>query len=231
MRSSANVDPQTYYYGVFEPEESFYSFCSYGCVLGLSTLGSPDDVWSRASIGLGYSGDTSVETMVHEVGHAHGREHAPCGLGGQTSDPGYPYSKAELGVWGYDYINNELLKASSHVDMMSYCSPIWLSDYTYGALYDRIKAIKGQRSARSADGKRSYRSMVVEPNGDLVLGDMMTVLGEPKGAPQVVEWIDGQGESVKQVDGYFYPFSHIEGGIILTEEPLFPFESARLVAE
>jgi hypothetical protein len=228
MRSSANVDPQTYYYGVFEPEESFYSFCSWGCILGLSTLGGPNDVWSRASIGLGYTGDTSAETMVHEVGHAHGREHAPCGLGGQSSDNRYPYKDAELGVWGYDIINNELIKASSHYDMMSYCSPIWISDYSFGELYDRVKAIKSQRSVRAADAERSFRSIRVEPNGETIIGDMLTVFGEPEGALRMVDWLDADGALVKQAQGYFYPYSHLDGGIVLVEEPAFEIVGAKL---
>lgn len=230
MRSAANVDPQTYYYGVFEPDESFYSFCSWGCVLGLSTMGGPNDVWSRASIGLGYTGDTSAETMVHEVGHAHGREHAPCGLGGQSSDNRYPYDDAELGVWGYDIINDDLIKASTHYDMMSYCSPIWTSDYTFGEMYDRIKAIKSQRSVRAADVERSFRSVRVEPNGETSIGDLLTVFGEPGGSPQLVDWLDTDGAVVKQAQGYFYPYSHLDGGIVLLEEPAFNVTGARLVS-
>jgi len=229
MRSSANVDPQTYYYGVFEPDGSFYSFCAQGCVLGLSTMGGPNDVWSRASIGLGYTGETSAETMVHEVGHAHGREHSPCGLGGQSSDNQYPYDDAEIGVWGYDIINDELLKAASHYDLMSYCSPIWVSDYNYGALYDRVKAIKSQRSVRAADVERSYRSIQVEPDGEAIIGELLTVFGEAQGDPQPLEWLNADGTPLKQVQGYYYPYSHLDGGIVLVDEPGFEVDGARLV--
>jgi hypothetical protein len=230
MRSAANVDPQTYYYAVFEPDETFYSFCSWGCILGLSTMGGPNDVWSRASIGLGYTGDTSAETMVHEVGHAHGREHAPGCLDDMPADNRYPYDDAEIGVWGYDIINDELMKAASHYDMMSYCAPIWVSDYTYGELYDRIKAIKSQRSVRAADVERSYRSIRVEPDGETIIGELLTVFGEPEGEPQALDWLDAEGAVVKQVQGYFYPFSHLDGGLVLVHEPGFSVDGVRLVS-
>ena len=38
----------------------------------------------------------SVNTAAHEVGHAHGREHAPCG-GAQSTDPSFPYSNGGIG--------------------------------------------------------------------------------------------------------------------------------------
>jgi hypothetical protein len=65
----------------------------------------------------------------HEWGHNWAREHAPCGGAGNPDD-NYPYTGGEIGVIGYDLVNDELKPAASH-DLMGYCNEEWISDYTY----------------------------------------------------------------------------------------------------
>ena len=79
--------------------------------------------------------------MVHEVGHAHGREHAPCGLGGQPSDRYYPNNTGKIDDWGFDHRSSDLRSPGTYVDVMSYCSPSWISVYNYDALYTRFENI------------------------------------------------------------------------------------------
>ncbi len=87
-------------------------FCGGGCVAGLGMIGGSQDAYSRAAIGLGYSGEIATETAVHEIGHTHGRQHSPCG-GAQGTDPAYPYQDGSIGVWGYDLLDkNSSLPAS-----------------------------------------------------------------------------------------------------------------------
>ncbi|VAW32251.1 hypothetical protein MNBD_CHLOROFLEXI01-3228 [hydrothermal vent metagenome] len=71
----------------------------------------------------------------HELGHNFGRQHAPCNVSG---DPNYPYAGASIGQYGLDGIGGslQLLSPGGYVDMMSYCDPVWVSDYTYKALYN-----------------------------------------------------------------------------------------------
>ena len=73
----------------------------------------------------------------HEIGHNLGRSHAPCG-GAGGPDPNYPYGGASIGQYGTDIQGNNVAfySPTSHVDMMSYCAPEWISDYTYEALYN-----------------------------------------------------------------------------------------------
>lgn len=108
--------------------------------------------FNRASIGPGTRTNIVVgvgwfsrqrqttELVAHELGHNHGRRHAPCG-GAASPDAGYPHAGAQIGFTGIDMYtwslaggSPPLLGASSTFDVMSYCVPAWISDYTYQAL-------------------------------------------------------------------------------------------------
>ena len=71
----------------------------------------------------------------HEVGHNFGRGHAPCGVSGDAS---YPYSGGSIGQYGLDVSKSRVWSPNAPdkaKDVMSYCGPQWISDYTYKALY------------------------------------------------------------------------------------------------
>jgi len=98
--------------------------------------------YSSGAAGLGYIGlpaamgwdyqPSGAEVMAHELGHNFGRLHAPCG-GPSQVDGAYPYSGANIGVFGYDIYSGQA-KAPVLRDLMSYCDPPWISDYTYKAI-------------------------------------------------------------------------------------------------
>ncbi|WP_306590314.1 IPT/TIG domain-containing protein [Geothrix sp. 21YS21S-4] len=88
----------------------------------------------RTAIGwdkTGYAdGGNYPEVFAHETGHNMGRSHSPCG-GASDPDPNYPYSGALIGMWGYDTVLNALQSPATTKDIMAYCKPNWVSDYTY----------------------------------------------------------------------------------------------------
>ena len=134
-----------YYYGVLTPGTSMDDYCAGSCVVGLSNVASRTQAQYRGAIGPGYfSGakDTfSQETMGHELGHALGREHAPCET--DDADPAFPYPGGSTGVFGYD--GTRLLDPAKYTDVMGYCVPVWISDYTYDPIFDRIFYVNGLR--------------------------------------------------------------------------------------
>ncbi len=218
-RWSNNFDDDVYVYGAFSPASSYGTFCSSGCVAGLSIrVESASDADFRVSVGLGFSGEDVTETMAHEVGHAHGREHAPCGLGGQPSDPSYPYSGAALGVPGYDIVNGNLVQPNSNFDVMSYCPPTWVSDYTFEELFDRIVAVNAMASVTGGEAT-AWRTAIVDPDGTIrpTDGRLETLLPPGKDAG-LVEVLDEDGEVVDVVEGRFAPFDHLDGGILLVPD-------------
>lgn len=104
-----------HYYGVVNPSYT-------GGVAGVGYIGGPAALgWDRP----GSRGGVAA----HEWGHNWGRQHAPCG-GAGNPDQNYPYSGGEIGVVGYDVVQESLRPADWH-DLMGYCDNEWISDYTY----------------------------------------------------------------------------------------------------
>ncbi|HQY64040.1 MAG TPA: M66 family metalloprotease [Polyangiaceae bacterium] len=222
LRRDDRADSETYYYGVFNPSASFGSFCSRGCVTGLSGLvNRPADAFLRASVGLGFTGVESANTMAHEIGHAHGREHAPCG-GASGADRSFPHRGGGIGSWGYDILSKKLISPTTGKDMMGYCDPAWVSDYTFSALYDRILAVSGAQEASAqrstAGGGGSYRIVSFDGDGEAKTSDVMHLDHEPEGAPQQVEYLGESSRVMARATAHVYRYDHLPGGIVVAPE-------------
>ncbi len=218
LREDENAAFEEYYYGVFVPDSSFANYCSGGCIAGLSSLAqSAQQEWARVSIGLGYSGQGSADTMVHEIGHAHGREHAPCGV----QDAGYyPHSGASIGVQGYDFVNKQLKSTSGYTDFMGYCDPTWVSDYSYNWLQDRITDVNGSALLQLPEGfSPRWSTVMISPDGSGKRGTDLTLRAPPQGKATQVEFLDATGGVLDVVGGSFHPYSHLDGGTLLFPEP------------
>lgn len=121
-----------YYHGILAWPASRYPF-SWGFA-GIAYIGG----WAALTLshveGV-YRGDGPFgSTLAHELGHNLTLRHAPgCGAGG--SDPDYPYTGAFTGVWGIDFSTGgdfgRLISPARYRDFMSYCDPVWTSDFTF----------------------------------------------------------------------------------------------------
>ena len=116
-------------------------------IAGLGYVGAATAIgWDKAdSNAYGESGVNSG-VYAHETGHNFGLNHAPCG--GPTDSQGWPattpYADALIGVWGVDVATDTLKDPTLDHDIMSYCAPIWVSDYNYG------KALANRQSGSAA---------------------------------------------------------------------------------
>ena len=211
-RLSDKVGKDVYYYAPFAPTASIGQFCGGGCVAGLGLLGQASDNFSRAAIGLSFPGDAdSIITALHETGHNHGRQHAPCDV--QDVDPKYPHKGGQDGVWGYNFITKKLFPPTVP-DMMGYCVPVWISDYTFNGLFQRIKAVNAPQRVIVPEALRDrmYDRALVNPDGSLQWLSSMRMEEPPSTDDEraIVVESEGLNENVK---ASFYRFDHLEGGI------------------
>ena len=225
LRSSEQPSSDKYYYGVFAPAPSFSQYCSGGCIAGLSALSPADDVFSRGSIGLGFfaqnSSFNSPDTMSHELGHAHGLPHAPCGVAGEGP---FPYAGAKIGAWGWDLLGSTLLPPTSRVDVMSYCDPTWISDFNYDRLFKRVTHVHGVQSQWIVEPNRApgrFVSVLVDENGAPSWGHSFDLADPVLGDAVELELLDESGSARGTTSAYRYALSHTEGELLLVRESSF----------
>jgi hypothetical protein len=120
--------------------------------------------------------------MAHELGHAHGRKHAPCGSA-PDADPGFPRGDGAIGVWGWDQRSPKAIIPPAIKDVMSYCGQRWISDYTFQALAERSTLVNQPRAAVAGAALTATpevsagRVLLVAPDGSARWG--LPAHGEP----------------------------------------------------
>ncbi|MSP26839.1 MAG: hypothetical protein EXR75_17200 [Myxococcales bacterium] len=213
LRSSDGAADDEYYYGIFAPSGSVESYCGGGCIAGLGYLGAPNSPYARAAIGLGFSGGMAHETALHELGHNHGREHAPCG-GVASADSQFPYANGGIGSYGYDLLNGKLYAPNQYADIMGYCQPTWISDYTFTSLYQHATAVAGANIVVPPElMHREYQRLRVGADGMLTWLSPVTLDKPPMGEP--VELSATTAFGTEQLTGSLFRFDHLAGGTLL----------------
>lgn len=221
LRKRDGAASDVYYYGVFTPTSTFSTYCSGGCTTGLCHLPGPSDTYLRACVGVGFTGSSSAATMAHELGHAHGIRHAPCG-GVSGSDSSYPYTGGKIGSWGIDLRSNTLMSPTKHYDFMSYCGPEWISDYAFDRITHRMDYVRKNPLILGGEA-RTYTFVHVLADGSLEWGSDIT-LDEPMfGEPHEVAYVGKDGTRAK-VTGYFHPYGE-DGGSLLVPKATTAFDA------
>ncbi|MEZ4375965.1 MAG: M66 family metalloprotease [Polyangiaceae bacterium] len=239
LRQSDNPSAETYYYGVMAPASRFSSFCGGGCTAGLGSVPSANSDYYRAAIGLGFfpdgSNSGSSDTLAHEVGHTLGREHAPCG-GVSSYDGNFPYSGGGIGSWGYDVRSQKVLSPSGRYDVMGYCDPTWLSDYTYGAMFDRIAYVNANPDVHLPVGSLraagAFEAFTLRPDGTLESLGRVQLRAPAMGDAALIHPVDEQGRALAAVSGYFTPYGDDElGGTLLVPVRALPSATQGLISK
>jgi hypothetical protein len=159
-------------------------------IAGLGWVGAPAAVaWDKSGSAPG--------VIAHELGHNFGRLHAPCG-NPSGPDASYPYVGGGIGTWGIDLPALSLKSPATLKDLMSYCHPEWVSDYTYmGVLSFRGAGPTVLPSAAAGPGLLVWGRM---RNGTIILEPALTVNAPPRlpgrPGPEQIEGLDGAGNRV-----------------------------------
>jgi hypothetical protein len=134
------------------------------------------------------------------------------------ADPDFPYSSGGIGVLGFDIAAQRLLD-TQHRDVMGYCGPVWISDYNYALLYDRLVAVTASfaTSLKRATTPIALRPVIIDIDGTLSIGDAIWVDSAPRGEAVTVEWIGETGQS-EELRATLVKVSHLPGGILYVPE-------------
>ncbi|MCA9628141.1 MAG: hypothetical protein KC766_10765 [Myxococcales bacterium] len=214
FRNKDGEGDDVYYYGIFNPADTFTSYCGSGCLLGVTLLNNnPPETGNallRLALGVGFEG-FAADTAAHELGHAHGRQHVKCGLGLDPSsiDPSYPHDGKTIGTWGYDITTGELRDPAVFSDMMGYCSKVHISDYNYRALFERSQRVNQPRII----GELAYDVIAVDGSGSAHFATSFTRQAPLEGAAVHVSGHDAKG--TRAVRGEFFRYDHLPGGWLL----------------
>lgn len=192
-----------YYYGLVSAADTFDAYCGGSCVTGQSYLvEDAADADIRVGAGMGFGGPDSVATLIHELGHLHGREHAPCGV--NSWDDAYPYTDASIGSWGRNPEDGSFLSPDVFTDFMGYCDDTWVSDYTMGALHTRAR-ILADAQPRGVPASR-FRMLSQEEDGTWHWGTVHNA--RPQGPTVALECLDARGQRIAQVLAHRVRLSH-----------------------
>ncbi|MCH9693202.1 MAG: hypothetical protein K0U72_01725 [Gammaproteobacteria bacterium] len=126
--------------------------------------------------------DDTRETTAHELGHNFSLPHAPCG-GPRGPDPNFPYSDGSIGVWGHNVFTGDSFSPAGRVkDLMTYCNPVWISDYNF----DKIIRRRLSTDARVQRPSAASRSLMVRgsiENGQVRIETVIEI-EQPPSVPQ-----------------------------------------------
>ncbi len=203
--------PLVHYYGLFVPAKR--GMGGRGAYPGFTSVGE-------------YHRDGSNKTLnAHEIGHNLGRSHVGCG-GPRSPDPNYPYTAQRISqeltgnaaYYGFNIVSHEIYPPT-YKDYMSYCTPEWISPYTYKAQMEWLKTYPEKRK-RKAEIDKVKKDL----EGNRATKPVVIVTGEIfRSGATVTAIYDGNGHvaSFKERSDYEIRFINLNGDTYATH-PLKP---------
>lgn len=200
--------PSRYYYGVIQP-----TYTNGGT--GLGRMNTPSAIGVDWDSPISSSAtDWRAMTAAHEWGHNFGREHIGCG-NPDDPDPLYPHDVNTIGAYGYDVYRNTLIDYATTRDLMSYCTPLWVSDYTYKAVLTFRGSAAGAVPAESGGpvrgllvwGQIGPDGLRLEPSFEITA--IPSLPGRP--GPTSIEAFDASGRPLFDLSFAAEELDHLPG--------------------
>jgi hypothetical protein len=226
LRRSDEVPDDVYYYGLVDPSESLEAYCAGPCLVGLTVRNDeppgPGSVDLRLALGVGFP-RVAADSAAHELGHAHGLRHAPCGpnLDAASVDADYPHAGGALGATGFDFTTGALVLSGEATDVMGYCGERWVSDYHFAKLLTRAAQVN-ERLTQGLSAQQApvpHEVLSVDGAGHTRWSTVsMAPLREGRGATVRLE---GAGGERLEADARWFTYDHLPGGFVAVASPAF----------
>ena len=153
-----------------------------------------------------------ANVIAHELGHNLSLLHAP-GCGAGDPDREFPYEDGSIGGWGYDVLNETLVSPGTS-DIMTYCRPQWISEFSFAKALGHRSRSASQRPAAAAKAASTKGLLLwggLNESGELFLEPAFAVT-----APPSLPRIDGPytltGEDAHGDNLFSLPFGMPEFG-------------------
>jgi hypothetical protein len=176
----------------------------------------------QVAVSAYFAGETpTYDAIVHELGHAHGRGHTNCSDSGEITgiDEEYPYEHGATGSWGWDFREKaKLIEPVDHKDMMGYCSPTWISNYTYTAIAERAQEVNGQPLVRGTQVVVGWESLLLYGDGTARWGGSSEAT-MPVGNAEPAEILDAAGQVIDRLQIVRVPTSHTKDSFVYIPRP------------
>ena len=177
----------------------------------------------------------AADNIAHELGHNMSLLHAPCG-DPLSWDHAYPYPEGNVGAWGYDFLNGELVSPDTP-DLMTYCGPPdWISDYNFSkAIRYRQTEDYMKRIAPASSGVAARTLLLwgrVDQSGDIVLNPAFVVdaaVSTPtESGPYRITGENADGRALFSFDFDMEEIDDGEGAVFAYTIPVAPSWRGRL---
>jgi Peptidase M66 len=225
QRTADKPANDVYYFGLVKPADTLRTYCGSGCTTGIgfvvTSATGTSSASGRSAVGIGFGDSNSYLTMSHEIGHNHGRNHAPCSTAGTISgvDANYPYAGGLIGSWGYDARTKILIDPTKGTDIMGYCSNQWMSDYTYSGITTRVAAVNGIAMIYTPpDVLSRWRVLLVDGKGPR-WGIPITDEVPPEGDAELATVYDATGTAIANLVVYRTLIADVDGSMTMIPEP------------
>ena len=104
-------------------------------------------------------------------------------------------------------------------DMMGYCRPCWISDYSYRAIFKRLQIANSDAEKSVVNEPRRFRVGLVDGSGTFAWRRYDNIRSRVDGDQIDIELLNKAGKTTGHVTGHYFLYDHEPGGMLLVPAP------------
>jgi hypothetical protein len=110
---------------------------------------------------------------------------------------------------------------------MGYCTPMWVSDYTFKAFHTRVQLADGANIVYPPEMMDlTWERVRIDGHGGATFLDPIELHKPPMNDPIQVELTTEAGTLA--VTGHYYKYDHLDGGLLLVPQPQSAITGAKI---